>query len=407
MVKVIFSDFKDSALKFDNQASIAFVINKDEVWVKTGTRAKQLCYKESARVVGLADENATVSICLEHSAVQRGLDARISSNGIENVLTMVVDEEKKVASFEVEHILRIPATEESPEKVQKLGTSRRGPFKFETGYGATQTIGLPTGISDEVRTASEGKIDIVPSKTLAEVFDMLGVVKQPVFITAEEEKEDGVKIPSKAFVSGQLYGEMSIVPFKRGVRVSYELAAPVGKLLAKDSGNAECLARVDESKTRIFSVQTDSFYVSGVVEKVSAKSMNVAHLMTVAGLSYDAFNFTCPRALIANIVEGKQTIKFDGESLCVGDDTITVCSLNVDGESGERIKKALETGMAVDCTQIKKLLSSDDSVAIAVAEFIVEGESGGNTTNHVFRIGVPGGADNRPCWYLPAVSVKK
>ena len=98
MLRVTFDDFKDSALKFDNQASIAFVIKAGEVWVKTGTRAKQLCYKDSAKIVGLA-EGKEVSLCLEHSAVQKGLDACITSNGIENILTMVVDEEKKTVHY--------------------------------------------------------------------------------------------------------------------------------------------------------------------------------------------------------------------------------------------------------------------------------------------------------------------
>ena len=402
MLRVTFDDFKDSALKFDNQASIAFVIKAGEVWVKTGTRAKQLCYKDSAKIVGLA-EGKEVSLCLEHSAVQKGLDACITSNGIENILTMVVDEEKKTASFEVEHILRIPAHDDVPEKVQELGTSRRGPFKWETGFGATQTIGLPTSISAEVRekATADGTIDTIASKTLAEVFEMLGVLKQPIYITAEETTDEGT-FPSKAFISGKTYGEMSIPAFKRGVRVSYDLAAPVGKLLAKDSGDAECLARVDESKTRVFSVQTDSFYVSGVVEKVSAKSMQTANMMAVSGLDYDAYTFNCPKALVANIVEGTHTIKLDGQNLYIGEDTITVNDLSVSDELGNEIAGVLAKGVTVDCSQIRKLLSADNDVSFAVAKFINDGK----LICYVLRIGVPGGADNRPCWYLPA-EVKK
>jgi hypothetical protein len=353
---------------------------------------------------------------LEHSAVQKGLDACITSNGIENILTMVVDEEKKTASFEVEHILRIPAHDDVPEKVQELGTSRRGPFKWETGFGATQTINLPTSISAEVRekATEDGTIDTIASKTLAEVFEMLGVLKQPIYITAEEREADKVDengnvtaegsviSPSKAFISGKTYGEMNIPAFKRGVRVSYDLAAPVGKLLAKDSGNAECLARVDESKTRVFSVQTDSFYVSGVVEKVSAKSMQTANMMAVSGLDYDSYTFNCPKALVANIVEGTHTIKLDGQNLHIGEDTITVNDLSVSDDLGNEIAGVLAKGVTVDCSQIRKLLSADNDVSFAVAKFVNEGK----LLCYVLRIGIPGGADNRPCWYLPA-EVKK
>lgn len=411
MLRVTFDDFKDSALKFDNQASIAFVIKEDGVWVKTGTRAKQLCYKESAKIAGL-EKDKEISLCLEHSAVQKGVDARISSNGIENILTMIVDEDKKIASFEVEHILRIPAHDNVPEKVQELGISRRGPYKWETGFGATQTINLPTGISAEVRekATTDNTIDTISSKTLAEVFEMLGVLKQPIYITAEEREADKVDengnvtaegsviSPSKAFIGGRTYGEMNIPAFKRGVKVSYEMAAPVGKLLAKDTGNAECLARVDESKTRVFSVQTDSFYVSGVVEKVSAKSMQTANLMAVSGLDYDSYTFTCPKALIANIVEGTHVVKCDGDNLYVGEDTVKVNDLNSDGDLGEEIGKAFEKGVSVDCSQIRKLLSSEDEVSFAVAKLMQEDK----LVCYVIRIGIPGGADNRPCWYLPA-----
>lgn len=398
MVRVVFKDFKDSALKFDSQASIAFVVTKDELWVKTGTRAKQLCYKEEATISGVAD-GKTVSVCLEHGAVQKGADARISSNGIENTMTMIIDEDKKVVAFEVQHILRTPATDTEPEKVQELGTSRRGPFKWETGFSATQTTGLPTGISAEVRAEAEKKnsLDTVSSKALAEVFEMLGVVKQPIFITAEEEI-DGTKFPSKAFISGQAYGEMAIPAFKRGVKVSYDLAAPVGKLLAKDTGNAECLARVDENKVRIFTVQTDSFYVSGAVEKITPSSLSVVNLMTVAGLDYSAFTFTCPKVLVANIVEGKHTLKLVGNNLFVGEDTITVGDLSVSDDVGNEIQTVLTKGVEVDFSQMRKFLSSEDRVAFAIAKFVQDGKDLG----YVLRIGVPAGENNKPCWFLPA-----
>jgi hypothetical protein len=195
---------------------------------------------------------------------------------------------------------------------------------------------------------------------------------------------------------------MNINPFKRGVKVSYDLAAPVGKLLSKDTGEAECLARVDENKVRIFSVQTDSFYVSGAVDKVTPNSLSVLNLMTVANLDYSVFTFTCPKVLVANVVEGLHTIKLVGNNLYVGEDTITISDLNVTGEGGDKVKTALAKGIEVDFSQVRKFLS-EDTVSFAIADFVKDDKHLG----YVVRIGVASGANNKPCWFLPAVESSK
>jgi len=409
MVTVKFADFKDSALKFDNQAGIAFVIDKDNVWVKTGTKSKQLCYKEDAVVEGIEGEpDEQVAFCVEHAAVQRGVDACVNAPNVSNELSMLVDTERKVVSFEVRHILTIPATEQEPEKTEVIGISKRGPFKFEVGYAAKTTIELPTGISAEVRAQVGDQIDKIPSQELAKVFELLGVLKAPIFITAatydETKDADGnvisktLKTPSRAFVSGSVYGEMAIANFKRGVRVSYELSAPVGKLLAKSTGDAECLARVDDQKVRLFSVQTDSFFVSGVVEKVSSQSMNSANMSKLAGLDYASLRFNCPKVLVANVTDGRHTLKLTGDKLFVDENVIAVFNLVKEGETGEHLLAKMGSGVAMDCKQIGKLLYDDAMVPFAIARFDMEN----NVHSYVFRIGNTEDA-TKPCWYLPAM----
>lgn len=397
MVTVTFADFKDSALKFDNQAYIAFVVDTDSVWVKTGNQTKHLCYKEAATITGL-EEGKTIKFCLDHASVQKGLAARINSNSIENEVSFEIDPDANKVTISVKHSQRIPAHDNVPEKVEVLGCSKRGPFHFASGTAPKSVMNYPISVPEDVRAELEEHIDILPSKSLAEIFDKLGVVKLPIFIAATREDEEHNIIPAKAFVCGNnLYGVMPMVAFKRGVKVSYELTAPVGKLLAKDNGNAECLARKDaKTNSVIFTVQTDEFFVSGMIDKLTKTSVNIMYVSQASDTDYTAFTFKCPRALLANVPTDTQLVKVSGNSLYVGEDSITMQDLTVNGELGDTISKMLEKGLKVDFSSLGKLLPPGDSVPIAIG--IVDNE---DTKVGVMRIG-DATLSNVPCWYLLA-----
>ena len=395
IIKIVFADFKDCAEKFDSKASIAFVANKTDVWVKTGSRDKSLCYKEDiTSISGFTDEIEKVSFCLEHKAIKECLEARISGTGISNQITMLVDTEHSEVKFEIMHTLTTPATDKTPEKTEVLGTSRRGAYKMQTGVAPTHTMELDTCITDEIREANKDNITVVSCSTLADTLGKLGVVKLPVFITACEEGEG----TSKAFVSDNLFGEMPITPFKRGVRISYDLVAPISRLLIKDGGNAECLARFDDKdkKIRVLSIQTASFFVSGVVEKVSAKSLNVLNLAEVTKLDYDKFKFSCCKILLTNITKSAQTVKITPNgALQIGDDTLMLKDFVKEGEVGDHIFALMQKGVRIDFTQFAKMLSAESGdVRFAIGEI----QQNGGTMLVVRVLGTPS-------WYLPAKSV--
>lgn len=390
MVKVEFKNFQDCAVKFDKLAPIGFVVETGGVWVKTGSKARMLCYKENA-VTTVKEDEEPVSLALSHKSIEEVFDAYVKSEGIKNTVSMEIDTEKKVVMFRVKHYEIEKDEKTKKETVISLGESKRGVYKMLDGNQAKAVITLPTELSQEIREANKDAIDVVDGAELSKIFSTLGVLKEPIMISACSDMAD-----SNAMVSSKIFGIMPCGRLQRGVRITSEFASPVAKLIT--SGDVEYLASM-QGEYRTLTLVTKDFFINGLVEKTDNTNTNLLQITNVTKLDYSKFGVSCRKAMLLNVADNLQTLKFSPDEISSGDDNINLVRYHSEDTD---IAGTLGKGVSVNMTLVHKILGTFDSVVdIDVAPYLKQNETVATCKNFIMCIS---SANSKCKWYIPVVA---